>query len=135
MYKEITYDYDYQDEFIEDEIEYNNTLDNTVDLFISNETDNIINLYYDIKNYFPYMLNRMNSSHLMYFIITYLNCQEYVPWTLESSMEINNIKLIKFENEFKTELNETLKLVNNFYKLQIIYEDWLYFIYYYFNLI
>jgi hypothetical protein len=104
-----------------------NFQDDHIDLFIYCESDNIIDLYYEIENRHPYFLHNMSSSHLMCFIIDY-NFGLY-----QNTKKYNYQHLAYFEHEFITEIDTTLMLINNyvyrFKRLNINYTDWLKFCY------
>ena len=104
--------------------EFDDFQEDPIDSFISYESDNIIDLYYEMENRFPYFLNEMRSSHIMCFIIDY-NFGLY-----ENTKKYDEQNLNYFEHEFITEIDTTLMLINNyvyqFKKLKINY--YIYFI-------
>jgi len=128
--KEFQYEYDINYENDNDiDTEYmHDTYEDPIDIFISNYTDTIIDLYYEIMNQFPYVLNSMNSSHLMSFIIHH----NYHTQNYNYNRRSNKKKFDIFESEFKIEIIESLKSINKYsynpYH-SITYDDWLYFLY------
>jgi hypothetical protein len=114
-----------------------------IDLFITNETDNIIDLYYDMENRFPYILNNMGSANLTCFIIDTIfelprntNQRFLYPFTSKFQNKTQySTNHILFQKEYKNEINVGLMLINNYlYKFKncsIDYNDWLEFIYHF----
>lgn len=96
-----------------------------IDSFITNETDNIIDLFYDLEYRFPYMFNNMRSSDLMCFIIDNIF---QLPINQKYHYNISSY----FEQEYNNEINIALMLINNyllkFKNCNIQYDDWLDFI-------
>jgi hypothetical protein len=119
---QLEYDTDYENEYDFD-TEY--TEKDPIDEFLSNYTDDIIDLYYEIIHLFPYVLNNMNSSHLMSFIINHNHNHIYENYT----KKYNKKRLDLFENNFELEIIESLKKVNNYTYNIITYDEWLYFLY------
>lgn len=97
-----------------------NFYEDHIDSFTYHESDNIIDLYYEMENRFPYFLNNMKSSDLYCFIIDKL---------MLNKKQFNQAHILYFDQEYKTEINVTLMLLNNYlYKFKnfsIHYDDWL----------
>jgi hypothetical protein len=79
-----------------------------IDKFISNETDNIIDIYYDIQDRFPYFLNNSRFPDFMNFIIDnnfglYNNNKKY-----------NQAHIDYFIYDYNTEINTCLYLINKY---------------------
>lgn len=92
---------DTDEEYYSDEqVQYN-----ILDDFIYNELDNVLDLYHDIINRFPYFLNS-KSYHFTQFVID--NCI-LKSWTT-SKVVVNNDYVTYYENEIET----TLWVLNNF---------------------
>lgn len=106
------------------------SINEQIDTFISNESDNIINLKYDLENRFCYFLDKMNSGDLLSFI---------VDIKFNSVSDINNYysdkEINSFINENNNEISVSLWIVNRylskFKKIQISYDIWLEFCYKY----
>jgi len=104
-----------------DEFEEILTLEEQIELFIHNYSYSILLLSEDVKNRFYHFLYNTNSSKLMEFIIdckfkTFFREYSYIPST--------------YINEFSTEIDTTLFVVNNFLmihfkKFQISRGDWI----------
>lgn len=108
---------DYKEEFQENEI----------DKFIFNESDYIMDVYYDLKDRIPYFLDKLGFSDLLHFIVDikfnmYKNTHRY-----------NQQQLDYFEHEYKQEVDGILYVLNNYLckykKLQIDYNTFLLFSY------
>jgi hypothetical protein len=102
-------------------MDHDDFYEDPIDSFMYHESDNIIDLYYEMENRFPYFLNNMKSSDLYCFIIDKL--------ITNKKGKCNQDHILYFEQEYKTEINVTLMLLNNylykFKKFSIHYDDWL----------
>ena len=90
-----------------DDNEYRET---PTDKFTFDETDYIMDLYYDLRDRLPYFLDKLKFSDLLHFIINIkfnlkYNCKRYNP-----------DKLYYFESEYSTELTTFLYVINNYMK-------------------
>ena len=91
-------------------LDYNEYRENPIDKFIFDETDYIMDLYYDLRDRLPYFLDKLKFSDLLHFIINIkfnlkYNCKRYNP-----------DKLYYFESEYSTELTTFLYVINNYMK-------------------
>ena len=91
-------------------LDYNEYRENPIDKFIFDETDYILDLYYDLRDRLPYFLDKLKFSDLLHFIINIkfnlkYNCKRYNP-----------DKLYYFESEYSTELTTFLYVINNYMK-------------------
>lgn len=89
---------DFYEEFDKDQI----------DEFITNETDYIMDLYYDLQDRFPYFLDKARFPDIINFIIDnhfglYKNKKKYN----EKDMEY-------FIYEYNSEINASLYVINNY---------------------
>lgn len=113
--------YDYY-EYDEKSYDINLELDLEIDKFISFESDNILNIYYDIKNRIPYFLDKLTFSEFLHFII-YLKFSHFKYNILKNSKQ--QMSLYKsFISEFESEINNLLYVINLYiqpYKIQIDY--------------
>ena len=117
-------DYEYYDysEYDEESYDINLEIDLEIDKFISFESDNILNIYYDIKNRIPYFLDKLTFSEFLHFII-YLKFSHLKFNILNISKQ--QMSLYKsFVLEFESEINNLLYIINLYiqpYKIQIDY--------------
>jgi len=119
------YDNHYENDYDIDFENINEIYEDPIDTFISDYTDDIIKLYYEIIHQFPYVLNNMSSSHLMSFIINHNHNYNNNRYTKKYNKKTFNL----FENEFNIEILQTLNSVNNYTYTQITYDEWSYFLY------
>ena len=103
-YSEDEYDIDNESPF---------TIEDNIDLFISNYLDNIIDIYVDFEERFAYTPKfleyaRENSTVLVSFIIDYL--------FKNTTFNVNDSKKIKFQMKYQNELNESYNTIYNFTK-------------------
>lgn len=85
----------------------NEYLEDPVDVFMFNQTNNLMDLYYDLRNRLPYFLDKLEFSDLLHFI-TDINLDlkhHYKPH--------NPHKLYHFESEYNRELTTCLYIINN----------------------
>lgn len=96
-----------------------------IDKFISEETDYLLDLYYELQDRFPYFLDKMRFHHLSDFIIEnkfnrYENNKNY-------------LHLNYFYSEYKDEINACLFIINQalckYKKFQITFETFIRFAY------
>ncbi len=91
-------------------LDYNEYRETPTDKFTFDETDYIMDLYYDLRDRLPYFLDKLKFSDLLHFIINIkfnlkYNCKRYNPY-----------KLYYFESEYSTELTTFLYVINNYMK-------------------
>lgn len=97
-------------------------LDLEIDNFISFESDNIMNIYYDIKNRIPYFLDKLTFADFLHFII-------YLKF---SHFKYNILKMYKqkisfynsFTSKYNSEINNLLYIINLYiqpYRIKIDY--------------
>jgi hypothetical protein len=105
-----------------------NTFDttfDTIDKFISDETDYLLDLYYDLKDRIPYFLDKMHFHHLSDFII------DNKFNTYENNKRYSNLDY--FYSEYKTEINAALFVINGYLckykKFQITFDTFIRFAY------
>lgn len=61
---------DFENEEFDDEFDERFcTIEYEIDKFITFESDNILDLYFDLRNKYTYFLNKMNSGDLLSFIL------------------------------------------------------------------
>ena len=99
-----------------------------IDSFEFNESDIILDFYYDLKGRFSYFIDDMNFCDLLNFIIDQKFSQFY---GYNNNADYNQIKY--FDQEYSMEINTTLWILNNFLKkykrFQVNYNDWFEFCY------
>lgn len=106
-----------------DEIENKKTIslfkENEIDYFIIFESENIFNLYNDLKSRYPYFLNKMNAGHLELLLVKIL----FNHSDSESYKKPSTLHFYKFLKEYKNEistidyvLNKSIKKFINKYK-------------------
>jgi hypothetical protein len=89
---------------------HNEYKENAIDKFMFDESDYIMDLYYDLRDRLPYFLDKLTFADLLHFIVelkfnlTY-NCKPY-----------DSKKLYYFESEYSTELEACLYVINNYMK-------------------
>lgn len=117
MDSENEYLSNYKDEFQENEI----------DKFIFNESDYIMDVYYDLKDRIPYFIDQLGFSDLLHFIID-IKFNMY-----RDNHNYHQPQLDYFEHEYKKEIDSILYVLNNYLrkynKLQINYNTFLLFSY------
>jgi hypothetical protein len=115
-YEHFDYDYDYNHD------EELNDINSAINKFISSETDNIMNIYYDIKDRIPYFLDKLKFSDFLQFIIHLIFLQN-----LSEFLKISNQKMSLYDSfisEYNSEINNLLYIINLYiqpYKIQINY--------------
>ena len=114
-------EYEYYDYYNNDNEELDD-IDSDIDRFISFETDNIMNIYYDIKNRIPYFLDKLKLSDFLQFIIHLIFSQN-----LNEILTISKQKMSLYDSfisEYNSEINNLLYIINLYiqpYKIQINY--------------
>jgi hypothetical protein len=88
----------------------NDYKENIIDKFMFDESDYIMDLYYDLRDRLPYFLDKLQFADLLDFIVDIkynlrYNCK---PYTAD--------KLNYFESEYSTELETCLYVINNYMK-------------------
>ena len=114
------------------EDEFYDSIDNKIDKFISDETDYILDLYYELKDKFPYFLDKMSFHNLLTFIInnkfTNVITKRYNPNTLDY-----------FYSEYSSEITATLSIINQYLskykKFQLNFDTYIQFACYYTTII
>lgn len=83
-------------------------MNENIEEFISNHSHNIIDLCFDLKNRFPYFLDKLNSADLLIFIL-----DSY--FTISDKSNLNS----KFIQEYENEIYTTLNIIkSSFYKIK-----------------
>jgi hypothetical protein len=112
-------DYEHFDNLDNEELDDNNLI---IDKFISYETDNIMNIYYNIKDRIPYFLDKLKFSDFLQFII----CLRFSQ-NLREFLKISKQKMSVYDSfisEYNSEINNLLYIINLYiqpYKIQINY--------------
>jgi hypothetical protein len=110
---------------IEDEI----PLINPIELFIFNESDNILDLYDDLESRFTYFFENNANIKLYDFLLNHIFKKQY---NLNNLNNLNNLDLknfLLFKTQFRNEINVLLQVVNNYLitkniKKKITLNDW-----------
>lgn len=85
-------------------------MNENIEEFISNHSHDIIELCDDLKNRFPYFLDKLNSADLLIFIL-----DSY--FTISDNK--SNLKNSKFLQEYENEIYTTLNIIKtSFYKIK-----------------
>lgn len=79
-----------------------------VDIFISEETDYIMDIYYDLENRFPYFLDKARFCDIFHFIVDnkfgiYKNNKKYYSRNMDY-----------FIYEYKSEIDASFYVINNY---------------------
>ena len=110
-----------------DSITSSNNIYEQIDTFISDETDYIMDLYYEIQDRIPYFLDKMRFHHLLHLIVD-LRFNIY-----KNKKRYNEKNLDYFDSEYKQEIIGVLYLINNYLtkykKFQIEYDTFFLFAY------
>jgi hypothetical protein len=75
--------------------------ENEIDYFIIFESENIFNLYNDLKSRYPYFLNKMNAGHLELLLVKIL----FNHSNSESYKKPSTLQFYKFLKEYRNEIN------------------------------
>lgn len=109
------------------------SIEELIEEFEFNESDKILDLYYDLKNRIPYFIDDMQFFDIFSFIIDN-RFSQYKKYLFEAT----HSQLEYFKNEYCDEINTSLFVLNNFLKIQnpkiykrlnINYQDWFEFCY------
>lgn len=92
-----------------------------VDKFIDDESDNVIDLFYDLQQRFPWFLTRMRSSHLLSFLTD-----------RKFNVKIKVVKhantFTRFIEEFDKELETTHFVISTYFcsarNFQVTRDNW-----------
>lgn len=88
-----------------------------IDDFLSEHLDNILDIYYDIQERFPYFLDKVTSTAFVDFIIDnafYMYDTKHV----ETYFKKNTKSYTKFIQEYSKEITTTYILIDNFLQKQ-----------------
>lgn len=138
MYNEVEYN-DNDELHIDSDFEnYENNKSkyNLVDEFLHYEFDNILDIFYNIKDAFsmsPFFLDHLTITHFSEFVTTLLFKEESKKRCSNSNTKFINT----FSSFYNNELHLSHNLINNYlksFKFTIHFEDWVSFCIVYSNL-